>query len=145
LPVKLWDEDGRRSIPGQMMFEAGVAVRYLDVDGVPNRRYLHTHIVPDDVVKMRKDFEWLVQKIIPQTIADNMQPKGDKIPVPLCLLTENPTRMWDLLILLNDRVAAVDTETDEVIKCMTWQTRAYWIRETLRTQGVRISFRSSSK
>ena len=27
LPVKLWDEDGRRSIPGQMLIEAGVTPR----------------------------------------------------------------------------------------------------------------------
>ena len=144
-PVKLWDEDGRRSVPGQVMAEAGVSPRYLNVDGAPSLRYLHTHVVPDDVVPIRATWSWLGDMVSPFDIMEQHPAEGVFVPIPICLANKSPKKLWDLLIELNDRTMSLDSDGAIVQECMSWQTRAYWIRETLRRYGVGISFRSSQR
>ena len=144
-PVKLWDEDGRRSVPGQVMSEAGVSPRYLNVDGAPNLRYLHTHVVPDDIVPIRASWSWLGDTVTPSDIVEQHPAEGVFVPIPVCLASSTPRKVWDLLIELNDRTMSLDRDGGVVQECMSWQTRAYWIRETLRRYELAISFRSSQR
>jgi hypothetical protein len=143
-PVKLWDKTGCRSIPGQIMREAGVKPRFLNVDNYDdNVTYAYTHIVPNDVVPINPAFGWVVDKIDPAQLLYEGRPMGGHQgrPYPLCLESKTPIKVWNLLIKLNDSNMLLDSDTGHVLHCMTWETRAFWIRELLRRFGVGIAFR----
>lgn len=143
-PVKLWDMHGNRSVPGQLMREAGVKPRFLNVDNYDdNVRYLNTHIVPNDVVPIKSDFSWLVDKMAPRELLTDSHPMGGILGhrYPIALHSTKKEKVWDILIKLNDSNMVLDTATDRVVEYMTWETRAFWIRELLRRYGVGIAFR----
>ena len=143
-PVKLWDKMGGRSVPGQLMREAGVKPRFLNVDNYDdNVKYGFTHIVPNDVVPISSSFGWVVDKITPDQLLFEGRPMGgiQGHHYPLCLNSKTPIKVWDLLIKLNDSNMTVDSDTNDVLHYMTWETRAFWIRELLRRFGVGIAFR----
>lgn len=150
-PVYLWETNGRRSVPGQIMNEAGVPSNLLMCDDdMPiwgkRLRYLHTHVVPDDCVKIRATYGWIGGMVCPNEIVEQHPWEGDPpLALPLCLLGREPKKVWDLLIELNDRTLYVDMHTADVVESVPWQTRAYWIREMLRHFGVGIAFRSSAR
>jgi hypothetical protein len=128
------------------MCEAGIQPRWLNVDDAPTTRYLRTHIVPDDVMPISKKFAWLTDQVVPMDVVREHPTEGSVfVPVPVCLMTETPKKVWDLLIELNDRTICIDEHDEAVSNCFTWEVRAYWIREALRRYGVGISFRARSK
>lgn len=149
-PVYLWSSDGKRSVPGQILNEAGVRSDFLVCDDdMPiygkRLRYLSTHVVPDDVVAIRSSWKWIGGKVVPSTILEQHPPEGEPLPVPMSMCTQTVHKVWNVLIELNDRGMYIDRETGDVVESVPWQTRAYWIRETLRHFGVGISFRHGNR
>jgi len=152
-PVYLWSSDGKRSVPGQLLNEAGVRSDFLTCDDdMPiygkRLRYLNTHVVPDDIVKISAKWSFIGEHLTPSDIP-HLHPaevlKRPPLPIPFALLSNKSEKLWDVLIKLNDGVFYIDMDSDTVIDCIPWQTRAYWIRETLRHFGVGITFRYGNK
>jgi hypothetical protein len=137
-------------VPGQILNEAGVRSDLLVCDDdMPiygkRLRYLHSHVCPDDIVTIRRPWQWIGDRVVPSEIVETHPTEGEPLPVPMSMLTQTRKKVWDVLIELNDRGMYIDRSTGDVVKSVPWQTRAYWIRETLRHFGVGISFRHGNR